>query len=109
MVAVICWPCCGGEEKHKYLGRTISGHLKRRGLVELQHRIQIGWMTFHKYKCILTNKHIALKLRLQLFDAVVSPTILFGLATLPVTKSDNHTVDKLQRKDASIDCWLDTT
>jgi hypothetical protein len=87
-----------GEEKHKYLGRTISGHLKRRGLVELQHRIQIGWMTFHKYKCILTNKHIALKLRLQLFDAVVSPTILFGLATLPLTKSDYHTVDKLQRK-----------
>ena len=87
-----------GEEKHKYLGRTISGHLKRRGLVELQHRIQIGWMTFHKYKCILTNKHIDLKLRLQLFDAVVSPTILFGLATLPLTKSDYHTVDKLQRK-----------
>ena len=87
-----------GEEKHKYFGRTISGHLKRRGLAELQHRIQIGWMTFHKYKCILTNKHIALKLRLQLFDAVVSPTILFGLATLPLTKSDYHTVAKLQRK-----------
>ena len=55
-------------------------------------------MTFHKYKYILTNKHIAFKLRLQLFDAVVSPTILFGLATLPLTKSDHHTVDKLQRK-----------
>ena len=93
-----CGDLLWGEEKHKYLGRTISGHLKRRCLVELQHRIQIGWMIFHKYKCILTNKHIALKLRLQLFDAVVAPTILFGLATLPLTKSDYHTVDKLQRK-----------
>ena len=49
-------------------------------------------------KCILTSKHIALKLRLRQFDAVVFPTILFGLATLPWTKSDYHTVDKLQRK-----------
>ena len=87
-----------GEDKHRYLGRTICGDLKRRGLVELQHRFQIGWMNFHKHKYILTNKHVALQLRLKLFDAVVSPAILFGLATLPLTKSEYQLVDKLQRK-----------
>ena len=32
------------------------------------------------------NKHVSLVLRLKLFDAVVSPAMLFGLATLPLTK-----------------------
>ena len=67
-----------GEDKHRYLGRTICGDLKRRGLVELQHRFQIGWMNFHKHKYILTNKHIAL------------------------TKSEYQLVDKL----ASLDRWV---
>jgi len=35
---------------------------------------------------ILLNKRVALVLRLKLFDAVASPAILFGLATLPLTK-----------------------
>ena len=37
-------------------------------------------------KHILLNKRFALVLRLKLFDAVVSPAILFGLATLPLIK-----------------------
>ena len=32
------------------------------------------------------EKHISLVLRLKLFDAMVSPAMLFGLANLPLTK-----------------------
>ena len=40
----------------------------------------------HKYKHILLNKHVSLFCGLKLFDAVVFPAMLFGLATLPLTK-----------------------
>ena len=46
----------------------------------------------------LTNKHVALKLRLKFFDSVLSPTILFGLATLPLSKSQLQRFDVTQRK-----------
>ena len=55
-------------------------------------------MKFHKHRLILTNRHVALQLRLKLFDIVVSPTLLFGLSTLPMTKSHLETLDRLQRK-----------
>ena len=38
------------------------------------------------YKHIFLNKQGSLVLRLNLFDAVVSPAMLFGLAALPLTK-----------------------
>ena len=47
---------------------------------------------------MLTNKHVALKLRLKFFDSVCSPTILFGLATLPLSKSQLRRLDVTQRK-----------
>ena len=76
-----------GEEKHKHLGRTTRGHLENRGLVELQHRLQIGWV-------VLTNQHITLHLRLKLFAVVISPAISFGLATLPSNKTENLSGNK---------------
>jgi hypothetical protein len=40
-----------------------------------------NWLSFfHKQKFVSTNEHIALPLRLILFDAVIFPAILFGLA-----------------------------
>ena len=59
---------------HKYLGRHILGNLKQRGCVDLNHRT------------ILTNKHVSLKLRLKLFNAVVTPAMLFSLHTFALTK-----------------------
>ena len=34
-----------------------------------------AWNKFHKFKHILLNKHISLRLRLKFFDSVISPTI----------------------------------
>jgi hypothetical protein len=46
----------------------------------------------------LTNTHISIKLRLRLFDAIVTPTILFGLITMPLTPSDLNQLDAIQHR-----------
>ena len=70
------------ESVHKCLGR----------------RLQVAWNKFHKYKHILLNKHISLVLRLKIFDAVVSPAMLVGLATLPLTKVCLQKLGVVQRR-----------
>ena len=87
-----------GRSKHKYLGKTLVGDLRHRAEVELGHRLQVTWAKFHKHGHVLTNKHVALKLRLKFFDSVLSPTVLFGLATLPLSKSQLQRLDVTQRK-----------
>ena len=87
-----------GRSKHKYLGKTLVGDLRHRAEVELGHRLQVTWAKFHKHRHVLTNKHVALKLRLKFFDSALSPTVLFGLATLPLSKSQLQRLDVTQRK-----------
>ena len=47
---------------------------------------------------MLINKHVSVKLRLKLFDAVVTPTILYGLHKLPLTHFQLQKLDALQRQ-----------
>ena len=70
---------------HKYLGRHISGNLSQKHVTELRHRIRVAWYAFQRHRKMLTNKHVSIKLRLKLFNAVVTPTILYGLHRLPLT------------------------
>ena len=44
-----------------------------------------AWGAFHKYKKVLTNKHIGIGKRLRFFATVVSATALFGCATWTIT------------------------
>ena len=53
---------------------------------------------FHKHTHVVTNKHVALKLRLKFFESVLFPTVLFGLATLPLSNSQLLRLDVTQRK-----------
>ena len=46
----------------------------------------------------LTNNCISIKLRLRLFDAFVTPTILCGLISMPLTTSDLNQLDAIQRR-----------
>ena len=46
----------------------------------------------------LTNKCVSIKLRLRLFDAFVTPTILCGLISMPLTTSDLNQLDAIQRR-----------
>ena len=78
---------------HKYLGKKLSGDPRKRAMVDIQHRSQIAWMKFNEHRDTLLNRHVSLRLRLKLFDSVITPTIVFGLMTCPLT---SHQLQKLE-------------
>ena len=86
------------DGKHKYLGRYISGVLENRSNVEIAHRIQCAWHKFGRRTSILTNKNVSIKLRLKLFDATVSPSVLFGLCALPISEQNMSKITVCQNK-----------
>ena len=65
-----------GNSTHRFLGRYLPGILENRGDVEVTHRIQAAWMKYGQFSRIFSNRKISVKLRLKLFDAIVSPTLL---------------------------------
>ncbi|CAE8618526.1 unnamed protein product [Polarella glacialis] len=87
-----------GTDFHKYLGRHLTGNLGIRSTAEFAHRVQCAWGKFHKHRPALMNKRVSIKLRLELFQSVVSPCVLFGLASLPLTSSQLRQLDSLQRR-----------
>ena len=86
------------DGKHKYLGRYIPGVLENRASIEISHRIQCAWHQFGKHSSTLTNKNVTIKLRLRLFDATVTPSALFGLCALPISKQNMKKLMVCQRK-----------
>ena len=46
----------------------------------------------------MVNANVALKLRLKLFQSVVTPTVLFGLCALPLTQTQLRHLDCVQRR-----------
>ena len=87
-----------GDAVHRYLGRHISGDLTQRSTSELSRRIASAWGKFHKHRTTLMNRNVSVKLRLKMFHAVVSPTMLFGLTTLPLTTRQKQQLDAVQRR-----------
>ena len=85
-------------EQHRYLGRLLPGNLRSRGRVEIKHRIQAGWAKYSQHARTSVTRKISLKLRLELFDAVVSPCVLFGLGTLPLYVDALTKLEATQRK-----------
>ena len=83
---------------HKYLGKSLPGDLPSRRQRNLDHRLSCAWMRFHELRHTLLNHKIPVKLRLRLFDAVVSPTVLYSLSTTPLTVSQFARLDGVQRK-----------
>ena len=55
--------------------------------VELENRIRAGWAAFHKNKAELCSKFYCLVDRLRLFDAVVTPVVLYACSTWALKKS----------------------
>ena len=64
----------------------------------LQYRLRCAWGKFHEFKRALTDKHVDVKLRLRLFDAVVTPCALYGLTAAPLTTKDEQQLATAQRK-----------
>ena len=68
---------------HKYLGRLLSGDLAARSRTEIAHRVKAAWFKFHQHRRWLLNRNIPIHRRLKLFEAVVTPSILFGSTARP--------------------------
>ena len=83
---------------HKYLGRYLAGESLFRGSIEINYRIKCAWYKFGQLENTLCNRHISICLRLKLFNAVVIPTILFGVAILPLSSASLETIEATQRK-----------
>jgi len=85
-------------ETHKYLGAVYPGDLSNRGKVTLEHRLRCAWSKFHSVRETLTNRHVDVRLRLKLFDAVVTPAALYGLTASPLAQKQCSRLGVTQRK-----------
>ena len=80
----------------KYLGCQISfGEMQE---MELRQRIRAGWAKFMEYRQELTGKYYSLNSRLKLFDAVITPTVLYGSECWTTTKHLEDVLRTTQRK-----------
>ena len=75
------------RDSERYLGRKLS--LDSPHEVELANRIAAGWGAFHKHKAELCSKFYCFVDRLKLFNAVVTPVVLY--ACLVLEKRDGET------------------
>jgi len=87
-----------GGQNDKYLGKKLSGDLRNRAMVDLQHRSQIAWMKFKEHRDTLLHWHVSLRLRLNLFDSVITPTISFGHFTCPLTSNQLQKQEVLRNR-----------
>ena len=64
------------------------------GDVKLNHRVAQAWGEFHQRRKTLLNRNVSVRLLLQLLDATLSPTMLYGMAVLTLM------ISQMQRLDA---------
>ena len=83
---------------HKYLGRPVSCNVRGRGEDALQHRIKCGWFKFRQNRRTLCSHNVSLKLRLKLFDCIVTPTILYGLTSTALTQRQMEQLASIRLK-----------
>ena len=106
--SIYCITDCGEieilakREKPKYLGRLFTGDIRNRGKVAVDHRICCGWMKHKALQHIYEDKDTPVKLRVKLFDAAISSTILYALETCPLTKNLRRLVGWIS---TSSDTW----
>ena len=79
-----------------YLGRALN--LRACQDTEIDHRIRRAWAKFGLYKKELTDKPYSFKDRLQLFNAVVTPTFLYGCCSWAMTDGRGKRIRGAQRK-----------
>ena len=85
-------------DTHKYLGWCYPGDLLKRGQTILEGRLRCAWAKFNLFRHSLINRHVDVKLRLRLFDSVVTPAVLYSLSTAPLTAKDLERLAVTQRK-----------
>ena len=82
--------------KLNYLGHMIT--FRELMVTELQHRIKAAWATFTHHRQELTNKNYPLSHRLRLFNATVTPTVLYASGTWTLTEAMGRQLNTTQRR-----------
>ena len=80
----------------RYLGRKFC--FEDSQMIELKNRLAAGWAAFHKHKGELCNKFYSLRDRIRLFDAVVTPAVLYGSAAWALTQSMEQKLTTTRRR-----------
>ena len=65
---------------------------------EMRNRISAAWGSFHKHKSELCSKVYSINDRVRLFEATVSPTLLYGCATWALTAAMESSLKVLWRR-----------
>ena len=76
--------------------KKLGGDLRDRSPCNVNYRTERAWGKFHQHKASLTNKAISLKLRLKLFEAVVTPPALYSLSTTALTAHQRTRVSSVR-------------
>ena len=79
-----------------YLGRTLKPTDMQEE--ELKNRLSRAWAKFNNHKEILVNDRLPIGLRLKLFSATVTPTLLYGSGTWALTQQMCGKLRAQQRK-----------
>ena len=80
----------------KYLGRKLGFHNYH--TTEIHNRINNGWRQFNALRDVLTNNKYPLKSRIRLFDATITPTVLYGCTSWTTTKDLTTTILRTPRR-----------
>ena len=83
-------------DSEKYLGRKLA--FENCGEVEIANRLAAGWAAFHKHKNELCSKFYRLRDRVRLFEAIVTPTVLYGCSTWALTQRLEGKIQVARRK-----------
>ena len=65
---------------------------------ELDHRLKAAWASFSKFKTELCDKRLGAKVRVKLFEAVVSPRALYGSAAWALTQQQEQKLTTTRRR-----------
>ena len=66
--------------------------------VELKHRLSKGWAKFMTFKKELCDKSLPIDNRVKLFNATVTPTVLYGCGTWAMTTAREDKLRTAQRR-----------
>ena len=94
--------------KAKYLGQTIT-FAQRETVEREESRVRNTWASFAAHRQELTSKSYQLQHRLQLFNAVITPSMSYGTGTWTLTTEHEKMIRSNQRKKLRLNIQTERT
>ena len=78
----------------------LGGRIKKTGdhKPELQHRITATWATLRKFDLLWGKSTASITWKIEVYDAVTVAKLMYGLASIPLTKADGGKINAFQMK-----------